>query len=351
MSEDKGYFNRALGIAGAVYNHYIFRRILLLIAVVWLANSAIFLIPRFSGQDPVLEKLLLDAQRGGHIGSDLKETAATYRARFGLDQPLWRQYVNYLYDLARFDLGSSISYFPRSVWGIIADSIAWTLGLLGVVTLMGFVIGTLGGALLAWPRSPGFIQFLFMPFLTLSAVPQYLIGLLLIYLLAFEIRVFPLGGGHSGNVVPSLSLPFLLDAARHAILPALALILSAIGFWALGMRGIMITTQGEDFMLAAEAKGLKSRRMFFRYAIRNAMLPQVTGLALAYGTIITGAVLVERVFTYPGLGNTLYQAIRLSDFFLIRGIVTVVILAIALSTFLLDILYPLIDPRVKYKES
>ena len=346
----KTALHHIVNFAKAVYQNYIFRRFVLLLVVLWLANTAIFFLPRLSGQDPVLEKLYQDAQRGGHLGSGVRETADAYRERFGLDNPLIVQYGNFLVDLVRLDLGPSISYFPRTVWSIIGDSILWTIGLLGVVTLMAFALGSLAGALLAWPRAPKFLGALFMPLLTLSAVPQYLVGLILIYLLAFQLPIFPVNGGHSAAAVPNLSLPFILDVLRHAILPGIALILSAIGFWAIGMRGIMVSTQGEDYMLTAEAKGLKPTRIFFRYGIRNALLPQVTGLAIAYGTVITGAVLVERLFSYPGLGNTLFQAIRLSDFFMIRGIVTVIILGLALATFLLDVLYPIIDPRVKYSK-
>ena len=137
---------------------------------------------------------------------------------------------------------------------------------------------------------------------------------------------------------------------HHAILPSASIVLASLGFWALGMRGMMVTNQGEDYMIAAEAKGLRSIRLFFNYAVRNAVLPQTTALALSLGTVFTGSVLVEVIFRYPGLGNTLYQAIKLNDFFVIRGMIFIVILTLGLATFIIDVTYPLLDRRVSYKK-
>lgn len=344
-----GRFRYAGRIVVAISRNYIFRRFLFFLFVVWLASTVIFIIPRLSGQDPVKEKLLLEAQRGGHLQSGFQEMARSYQQRFGLDKPLWVQYRNFIFDLARFDLGPSIAFFPRGVNEILMDSLMWTIGLLGTVTIMSFTIGTLAGALLGWPRSPTYFKYLFAPLLTLSAIPYYLLALLLVFVLAFRLGILPLFGGYNIGAIPELSLDFAFQVVRHAILPALSIILASIGFWALGMRGMMVTTQGADFMLQAEAKGLRASRIFLRYALRNALLPQTTALALSLGTILTGAVLVEVVFRYPGLGNTLYQAIRLSDFFIIRGFVFAVIVSLALATLIIDVVYPLLDPRVKYQ--
>lgn len=342
---------RVRRLIGAVAANYIVRRFFFFLFVVWLASTVIFIIPRLSGQDPVKEKLLLEAQRGGHLQAGFQEMASHYQQRFGLDQSLWVQYWNYMADLARFDLGPSIAFFPRTVNDILMDSLIWTLGLLGTVTVLAFTIGTVAGALLGWPRSPGYFKYLFAPLLALSAIPYYLLALLLIFVFAFRFGWLPLFGGYGLGQTPSLSSSFVLQVLRHAILPGLSIILASIGFWALGMRGMMVTNQGADYMIQAEAKGLKAVRIFLRYAVRNALLPQTTGLALSLGTILTGAVLVEVVFRYPGLGNTLYQAIRLSDYFIIRGLVFTVIVSLALATFLIDIVYPFLDPRVRYRKA
>jgi peptide/nickel transport system permease protein len=341
------------GLSGfliATAGNYIVRRFFLFVFVVWLASTVIFIIPRLSGQDPIKEKLLQEAQRGGHLQEGFEEMAKGYQKRFGLEKSIWVQYRNYMGDLVRFDLGPSIAFFPRTVNEILMDSLIWTIGLLGTVTLMAFAIGTVAGALLGWPRSPAYFKYLFTPLLTLSAIPYYLLALVLVYFFAFGLEWFPLFGGYGIGKIPDMTWSFAGQVIRHAVLPAMSIILASIGFWALGMRGMMVTNQGADFMVQAEAKGLKGGRIFLRYALRNAMLPQTTALALSLGTILTGAVLVEVVFRYPGLGNTLYQSIRLNDHFIIRGMIFAVILSLAFATFLVDIAYPLLDPRVKYRK-
>ena len=175
-----------------------------------------------------------------------------------------------------------------------------------------------------------------------------LLGLILIYVFAFLIKLFPLGGGYSVGMSADWTPEFLVDAGKHAILPALSIVLADLGGWALGMRGMMVTVQGEDFMTLAEAKGLNPSRIFMRYAVRNAILPQITSLALAIGRVVSGAILVEVVFGYPGVGNLLYQAIRIFDYFVIYGVAFMVIVAIGLATLVLDLVLPVLDPRITY---
>ena len=203
----------------------------------------------------------------------------------------------------------------------------------------------------AWPRAPKIIHALAPPLLTLSAIPYYLLGLTLIYLLAFTWRIFPLGGGYNIGTTPAWNLDFIRDAVRHSILPALSIVLASLGFWALGMRAMMVTVQGEDYVTLAEAKGLKNWRIFLRYALRNAVLPQTTGLALSLGHVVSGSTLVEVVFGYPGVGSLLFQSIRSFDYTVIYGVVFMVIVAIGLTTFILDLLLPRIDPRITYHRS
>ncbi len=343
--------NPVVAFFGAFFGNFIVRRFLLFLLTVWVAATVIFLLPRLTGQDPVKEKLLLEAQRGGSVQAGMNEMAQEYSSRLGLDLPLHEQYVNYLYDLARLDFGYSIAYFPRTVNDIIVDSIIWSFGLMMVTLLLAFLIGTGAGALLGWSRSPGWLSYAFMPFLTLSAIPQYMLGLVLMFVFAIMLNLLPFFGAYSPGNLPEWSLGFILDMLRHAILPALSILLSAVGFWAIGMRGMMVNTQGEDFMIQADAKGLNGARIFIRYAVRNALLPQVTGLAISFGTLLTGAVLVEVLFQYPGLGNTLFYAIRVSDFFQITGIVMTIIISLAFATMVIDLVYPLIDPRVRYTQS
>ena len=203
--------------------------------------------------------------------------------------------------------------------------------------------------LLAWGKAPYFLRVIFPAFFTFSAVPFYLMGIVLLYLFAFQIPIFPLFGGFSTQRIPEMSLSFALDIVHHSILPALAIVLAQVGFWAMGMRSMMVTIQGEDYMLQAEAKGLKNQRIFYRYAMRNAILPQLTGLALSLGTIIAGAILVEVVFSFPGVGSVLLQAVRGFDWFVIQGIVFLVIVTVAFTMLVIDLIYPLLDPRINYR--
>jgi peptide/nickel transport system permease protein len=323
----------------------------MLFVLIWVAATLNFVGPRLTGKDPVKTRLLKQAMVGGYVQQGMDEMAKEYERKFGLDRPLWEQYLTYLSDMSTFNFGPSISNYPRSVNEIMADALPWTIILLGLTTMIAFVVGTFLGAVLAWPKAPRALQFLLPPLLTLSAVPYYLLGLVLLYVLAFRVPVFPSFGGYTPGTLPGLNVGFFADAASHAALPALSIILAALGFWALGMRAMMVTMQGEDSMVFAEAKGLKNRTLFFHYGMRNAMLPQATALALALGEILSGAVLVEVVFGYPGIGSVLYNAIKDFDYYLIQGIVFTIVVSIAIATLLIDLAYPLLDPRIRYGKS
>jgi peptide/nickel transport system permease protein len=291
-----------------------------------------------------------EAVLGGATQSGIEQIIKTYEVKFGLDRPFYLQYLSYLGDVARFDFNYSITNYPSRVIDLLLSALPWTLGLLTISFLGAFFAGTLLGALFGWPRAPRYIQWLFGPLLSLNAIPYFLLGLLLLYLFAFAVKIFPSGGGFARGTLPSLSWHFALDIAYHAVLPALSILLAQIGGWALGMRAMMITTQGEDYMIFADAKGLSERTLFFRYAVRNAILPQVTGMALVLGNILSGAVLVEIIFQYPGIGSLLWRAIRETDYFVVQGIVFFSIVAIGIATLLLDLLYPVLDPRISYEK-
>ncbi len=328
---------------------FVLKRVGLLLLIVWSAATLNFFIPKITPRNPLREKLMMEASRSGYIPPGFDEMVKAYEVKFGLDQPLWLQYMRYLGDMARLDLGYSISNFPKTVGQLIGEALPWTLGLLTMTTALSFILGSLIGALIAWPRSPGWLRYMVPPLLTLSAVPFYLLGLILIYFVAFRWKLLPLGGGYSIGIIPNFSVSFILDILKHAILPSLAIILANFGGWAIGMRGMMVTVQGEDYMTFAEAKGLKNWRLFYKYAVRNALLPQVTGLALSFSYIVSGAVLVELVFGYPGIGSLLARAIQQLDYFTIYGVVFILIVAIGVAMFVMDMIYPLLDPRISYE--
>lgn len=329
---------------------YFVKRVLQFFAIAFLAATINFFFPRMSGQDPIQQKLMQLQAQGVNVASeDVKGLVETYNRKFGLDQPLWRQYLTYLGDMARLDFGVSISDYPATVLSMLWRALPWTVGLLLTATLISFAIGTFIGALLAWDKAPFFLRAIFPAFFTFSAVPFYLMGIVLLYIFAFKFPLFPLFGGFGTQAVPQLTVRFAMDVLHHSFLPALSIVLAQVGFWAMGMRSMMVTIQGEDYMLQAEAKGLINRRIFYRYAMRNAILPQITGLALSLGTIISGAILVEVVFSYPGVGTVLLKAVRGFDWFVIQGIVFLIIISVAFTMLVIDLIYPLLDPRINYR--
>lgn len=325
---------------------YVLRLVAMFVLVVYTAATLNFFLPRLIGKDPVAERIAAMAETGG--GSvDIESLSQAYRARLGLDEPLWSQYLSYLGDIVRFDFGFSIANYPVTVNELIAQSLPWTIGLMLTATLIAFLIGSLLGALIVWPRASRIFSNLTPMIMVLGAVPFYLIGLLLIDLFAFRLGWFPIGGGYPIGARPAWSLDFAGDVLHHAALPALSIVLAAIGVWALQMRGMMVTVLGEDYVTFAEAKGVRPKRLFFRYGMRNAILPQLTTLALTFGQVVTGAVLVEVVFSYPGLGTLLFQSIGYSDFFVIQGVVFILVLTVAASMLIMDIVMPLLDPRLR----
>jgi peptide/nickel transport system permease protein len=331
---------------------YAVRRVILFFVVVWAATTFMFFLPKVAtGRDPVAERLAMLAATGGVSSASIQAVVAAYRADFGLDQPLWKQYLAFLRNTSHLDFNYSLAMYPSKVIDLIALALPWTIGLLTMTTLISFVLGTTVGALLAWPRTPRAVLILVPPLVTLSAVPYYLLGIIFIYVFSFQLKIFPLGGGSSVGTVPALTLATALDIVRHSILPALSIVASAVGFWALGMRGMMVSTLGEDFIMLAEAKGLPARRIFIWYAMRNALLPQTTALALSLGYVLSGALLVEIIFRYPGIGSLLYRAVTGFDYFTIYGIVFFIIVTVGLATLIIDLAYPLLDPRIRYSKA
>ena len=325
---------------------YVGRRLVNLFLVLWIAGTLNFAIPRMMPGDPVEQAFLALAVSGGPT-QDVAKVKAAYEEKLGLDKPILVQYANYWIGVATLDLGYSVIKFPARVTSVIGSSVPWTLGLLGMSTIIAFVIGTLLGAFLAWPKSARILHFLAPVFMVLSAMPYYLLALVLISIFAIALRLFPPAGGYSPTLILGLNMKSVLDVAHHAILPSLSIVLGAIGFWTIGMRALMIGVLGEDYIVYAESKGIKPRRIFLRYGLRNSLLPQVTALAIVLGTVVSGAVLVEAIFAYPGLGGLLVASITGGDIFVINGIVTILIVTLGIAVFTIDLLLPLLDPRIR----
>ena len=326
---------------------YLIRRLFQLALVIFIAVSVNFVIPRLLPGDPVATALARLQTAGTGDTMDIEAVSASYRARYGLDQPLWNQYLNYWSDLFRFDFGVSFSNFPEKVTTMVGAALPWSVGLLMTATLLSFAVGSLMGARLAWPGGGRLIRALVPGMMVLSAIPFYLLAIIMVYIFAVELRWLPPAGGVETTRIMRLDWATALDVLRHAVLPCLSIALGSIGFWALGMRSQMVSVLGEDYITFAEAKGLSPGRIFFRYGIRNAFLPQITALALNLSAVVSGAVLVEVIFNYPGLGSLLYVAIRGQDYFVIQGVVLVLIVTLAVAMFIVDLIYPLLDPRIR----
>ncbi|MEZ4675599.1 MAG: ABC transporter permease [Caldilineaceae bacterium] len=330
------------------YLLYIFRRLIILVVTVFVSMTVVFFVPRLVPGDPLGAIFANMAAVGGSVNAP--ELVAEYRERFGLDEPLWDQYISFWRELLRGNLGFSISNFPAEVANMLGSALPWTIGLLTVTTVLSWVAGSVIGAIIGWRgRKAGAWRALVPVALVLYTIPYYILAIILVFVFAFHWPIFPLSGAYSINMRPAWNLPFILDVLRHAVLPALSILLVSLGWWFLSMRSLIITLKGEDYILNAEARGIRENRILWGYAFRNALLPQATGLAISLGHIVGGALITEVIFAYPGIGYRIYNAINSLDYPLIQGGVLLIIISVAVANFLIDILYPMIDPRIRYE--
>ena len=332
---------------GGLTPKYVLRRLGMWVLTIWLGATIIFIIPRLAPGDPVSAMVSRMLNQAGYV-ENAGQMIEAWRARFGLDGPWYVQYLNYLRSVFTFDLGFSLASFPSRVDDMVLQALPWTFGLLFLSTLISFVLGNLIGAMMAWRRTPGWVRNLLPVSLTFTSIPFFMLGILFIYVFAFGLRWFPPSGAYNSTHTIGWNWLFIKDVIHYGTLPALSIVVTSMGFWALGMRGMMITNDGEDYMILAEAKGLPPSRVFWSYGMRNSILPQVTALALSLGSIAGGATLVEYIFAYPGMGYLLYLGIVTNDYTLIQGIVFLLILGTSTAVLILDLLYPLIDPRITY---
>lgn len=326
---------------------YFLRRIGMFVLVIFVAASFNFAIPRLAPGNPIgaINSRMSQASAGIENGQAMFEA---YRARFGLDDPLYIQYAKYMWNTLRLDFGESLSAYPAEVWDIIGPAIGWSIGLIGTSVLITFVLGIIVGALLAWKGTPAMVRALLPITMFGGVLPYYLLGMLLLYVFAFTNRLLPMSGAYDSGLIKGLNWPFIQSVLSHSILPALSIILTSLGGWALTMRSLMINTIGEDYMLLAEAKGLPRQRILWWYAVRNVIPPQLAHLAIALGYVVSGAILVEIVFSYPGLGYQLYMSIVNSDYTVIQGITLILAISVGLAVLIIDLVYPRLDPRVTY---
>jgi peptide/nickel transport system permease protein len=325
---------------------HVIRRILFYIFAVWVAITIDFFIPRLAPGDPVAA-LVGKMSTKGYVTPQMQQTLS---AMFGLNtnDPLWLQYFKYLDNLLHGNFGNSIQYFPTPVMTIIGQDIGWSIMLGGVAVVISFILGCLLGIIAAWKRGSALDTSLSPAMNFLSAIPYFWLALLTLFVFAYLLNWFPLSGGYdSAEIDPGWTFDFIGSVIQHTFLPALTLVIASLAGWMLTMRNSMITTLSEDYVLMAKAKGLSEKRIMFRYAARNAVLPNITGFAIAIGAIVGGQLLTEMVFSYPGIGYALLQAVNQQDYAMIQSIFLIITLAVLGANFLADMLYTFLDPRVR----
>jgi peptide/nickel transport system permease protein len=324
---------------------FIVRRLVFYIVAAWVALTVNFFIPRampgnavqaimakFPSLQPSAYKALEAMLGVGHPGS------------------IWSQYGSYLDDVAHFNFGTDVTQYPAPVSTLLAETIPWTLILVGSATVIAFVVGTGLGIVAGW-RHGGRLDRVLPGLMFLQAIPYFFFALILLELFAAKLHVFPLGQGYAEGLVPGWHWDFIGSAIYHSLLPALTIVLTSIAGWMLQMRNVMITTVGEDYVIAAQAKGLHNRRVIFTYAARNAILPQLQGFGLALAFVVSGALIMEIVFSYPGIGELLLTAVTSNDYPLMQAIFLVITFAVLLANIIVDVIIVLSDPRARAREA
>jgi peptide/nickel transport system permease protein len=325
---------------------YLLRKLGFYLVAAWVALTINFLLPQLIPGNPV-EALIGRMSQSGTVPPG---EAKVLTSLLGLGTGnIFQKYWQYLDGLAHFRLGLSISEFPVPVSTEISQSIYWTLILVGTATVLSFGLGIGLGALAGWKRGSR-LDTIIPATTLLTAMPYFWLALLMLYLFASNVwHILPQGQGYNtdSNLVPGWSLPFIASAVQHAILPAATIVISSVGGWLLGMRNMMVSTLSDDYVVAAEAKGIKSSRIMISYAARNAVLPSVSGFAISLGFVVSGAIAMEYVFSYPGLGDKLVQAVTNDDYPLMQGIFLVITFAVLGANLVVDLLHGFIDPRTR----
>ena len=323
---------------------FVLRRTGFFLLTLWVALTLNFVLPRLMPGNPALAAI------ANHKGALSPQALKALEAQFGLNehQNLLAQYFKYLGDVATGNFGESLTTQPgNSVGRIVMDAIPWTLGLVGITTILAFVLGTGIGIVGAWRRG-GRLDSLMPPiFVIMTVIPYFWLGLIVILIFGVKLHWLPYFFTYNVTLTPGLNWAFISNVLEHAILPAFTLLILTIGTWILTMRNTMITTLAEDYVRMARAKGLPGRRIMLDYAARNAILPNLTGFAMSLGFVVGGAILIEEVFNYEGVGYLLLQAVNNDDFPLMQALFLLITVAVLLAILLSDIAIAILDPRTR----
>ena len=331
------------------YLAYAIRRVALYVVTLWGAFTVAFCFFRLIPGDPIEAFISSLAQQYVYNVQASKAIVDHYRQVFGLQGNLFQQYVHYMQQvLVTHDLGPALIDFPEPSQVIILRALPWTIGLLGMSAIIAWICGVLLGAVVGWRRDKPVAEWVTNVAIAFSHVPYYFVALMLIFLLAYRLDWFPAQQAYDAGVKPGLTLDFILSLIHHGFLPAISIVFIGVCNWLLSTRMLIVTTLGEDYLTFADAKGLNPRHILTQYALRNCYLPQVAAFGISLGFIFNGNVLVEFLFNYPGIGNLFVQALMVLDFDTIQGIVALSIFAVLTANLVIDLMLPVLDPRVKY---
>lgn len=333
----------------SAYPAYLAKRLVQFALVVFIGVNLAFVITHASPIDPVEQSISAVTSFGNTAPEAIAAMRTSLQELYGLKGTLGEQYLTFWSRVLRGDFGPSLSAFPTPVSALIGRALPWTAGLLIVSTVITWVLGNLLGGLAGYYQRNRTLKLMGVVAMGLHPIPYYIVALLLLIVFGFLWPVLPITGGSAMNLQQGWNWPFVSSVLLHSILPALSLILIGLGSWFLGMRSLVSNIVTEDYVVYAEIAGLDSRRVLGSYVMRNALAPQVTGLAMSLGGIFNGAVITEKVFGYPGVGTLLVDAVYAGDYGLVLGVTTVSIIAVSVGVLVIDLLYPLIDPRVELR--
>ena len=344
---------RAAARRGQAIRTYILRRLGLFVLTAWAAITLAFLLFRLMPGDPVSIMLAqLSLAQGKQQAEGAQTIVATYRTMFGLDQPVYIQYILFFRNVLRgFDFGPSFVAFPTKAQTLILRQLPWTVGLFSSSMLLAWLLGTAAGTAIGWLRRSRFAGLAAGVFTLLQVTPVYLLAVALIIFLGYRLGWLPTGRPYDPQLQRAFTWEFASSVLRHMILPVLSMTLVWGASWAMGMRQLLISVLGEDYLSYAKAKGLSPGVILKDYAFRNALLPQVAGLAIALGATLNGAYIVEVIFGIPGLGELFVRAMAVRDYNIMQGIVLLSMLGVLVGGLVIDLAMPLLDPRIRTYEA
>ncbi len=323
----------------------ILNQLLLIVLTVFFSSTITFVLIRIMPGDPV-QTLAMEMQRSYGISLEDAYARAQSTLNYDPDVPIFTQYVNYLENVVTGDFGDSMQ-FKRPVTEVIAGGLSWTLFILSISLAVAFVLGTILGMYIAWKRKTWVDPAVTVYASAVGAIPEFLVGYLLVILFSVVLGWFPARGPYDSAITPGFNLEFMLSACYHAVLPISAYILTQLGFWAMGMKGVAVSILGEDFITSARARGLSDKRIITAYVGRNALLPQITSLAITFGVMFGGSALVENIFVYPGVGFYMGRAIASRDYTLMQGLFLMITVVVVIANVVAELLYSVLDPRIR----